>query len=117
MIVMGRIRDPRVAGITVTDVKVDRELAYAEVYLSAIEGSERAQEALEGFNSASGYIRRELAESIELRAFPRLRFHWDPTPEKADRIERLLAEIRQEQPPVEPVITDGFEDDEEEQDG
>lgn len=117
MIVMGRIRDPRVAGITVTDVKVDRELAYAEVYLSAIEGSERAQEALEGFNSASGYIRRELAESIELRAFPRLRFHWDPTPEKADRIERLLAEIRQEQPPVEPVITDGSEDDEEEQDG
>jgi len=117
MIVMGKIRDPRVAGITITDVKVDRELAYAEVYLSAIEGSERAQEALQGFNSASGYIRRALADSIELRAFPRLRFHWDPTPEKADRIERLLAEIRQEQPPVEVVDTEEPEDDEEEQDG
>ena len=117
MIVMGKIRDPRVAGITITDVKVDRELAYAEVYLSSIEGSERAREALEGFNSASGYIRRALADSIELRAFPRLRFHWDPTPEKADRIERLLAEIRQEQPPVETVYTDDPEDDEEEQDG
>ncbi|HWR66642.1 MAG TPA: 30S ribosome-binding factor RbfA [Bellilinea sp.] len=117
MIVMGKIRDPRVAGITVTDVKVDRELAYAEVYLSAIEGSERAQEALQGFNSASGYIRRALADSIELRAFPRLRFHWDPTPEKADRIERLLADIRQDQPPVEPVDSEEPEDDEEEQDG
>ncbi len=117
MIVMGKIRDPRVAGITVTDVKVDRELAYAEVYLSAIEGSERAQEALQGFNSASGYIRRALADSIELQAFPRLRFHWDPTPEKADRIERLLADIRQDQPPVEPVDSEEPEDDEEEQDG
>ena len=96
MIVMGKIRDPRVSGITVTDVKVDRELAYAEVYLSAIEGSERAQEALQGFNSASGYIRRALAASIELRAFPRLRFHWDPTFERAERIERLIAELSEE---------------------
>lgn len=117
MIVMGKIRDPRVSGIIITDVKVDRELSYAEVYLSAIEGSERAQEALQGFNSASGYIRRALAESIELRVFPRLRFHWDPTPEKADRIERLLAEIREEQPPVESEDMKDFEDDEEEQDG
>ncbi|HEY4692153.1 MAG TPA: 30S ribosome-binding factor RbfA [Bellilinea sp.] len=116
MIVMGKIRDPRVSGITVTDVKVDRELAYAEVYLSAIEGSERAQEALQGFNSASGYIRRALAASIELRAFPRLRFHWDPTPEKADRIERLLADLRSENPPVESVEVEESEDEEDEQD-
>ncbi len=101
MIVMGEIRDPRIAGITITDVTIDRELAYADVYLSAIEGSERAVEALQGFNSASGYIRRALSDRIELRVFPRLRFHWDPTPERADRIERLLADLREEQP-VEP---------------
>lgn len=102
MIVMGEIRDPRIAGITITDVTIDRELAYADVYLSALEGSERAVEALQGFTSASGYIRRALSDRIELRVFPRLRFHWDPTPERADRIERLLADLREE-PPVEPV--------------
>lgn len=102
MIVMGEIRDPRIAGITVTDVTVDRELAYADVYLSAIEGSERAVEALQGFTNASGYIRRALSDRIELRVFPRLRFHWDPTPERADRIERLLADLREDQP-VEPA--------------
>ncbi|MHB1448914.1 MAG: 30S ribosome-binding factor RbfA [Bellilinea sp.] len=101
MIVMGEIRDPRIAGITITDVTIDRELAYADVYLSAIEGSDRAVEALQGFTSASGYIRRALSDRIELRVFPRLRFHWDPTPERADRIERLLADLREEQP-VEP---------------
>lgn len=102
MIVMGEIRDPRIAGITITDVTIDRELAYADVYLSALEGSERAVEALQGFTSASGYIRRALSDRIELRVFPRLRFHWDPTPERADRIERLLADLREE-PSVEPV--------------
>jgi ribosome-binding factor A len=98
MLVMGQIRDPRLSGITVTDVKVDRELAYADIYISAVEGSQRAQEILDGLQSASGFIRRTLADQIELRVFPRLRFHWDPTPERADRIERLLASLRNENP-------------------
>lgn len=94
MLVMGEIRDPRLSGVTITGVKVDREFAYADIYVSAVEGSQRAPEILEAFNHASGYIRRLLAERIELRVFPRLRFHWDPTPERADRIERLLASLR-----------------------
>lgn len=96
---MGQIRDPRLTGITITDVKVDRELAYADIYVSAVEGSQRSQEILDGLQSASGFIRRTLADQIELRVFPRLRFHWDPTPERADRIERLLASLRNENPP------------------
>ncbi|MHB0923523.1 MAG: 30S ribosome-binding factor RbfA [Bellilinea sp.] len=104
MLVKGEIRDPRISGISITDVKVDRELAYADVFLSALEGSERAKEALEGFASASGFIRRSLAESMELRVFPRLRFHWDPTPERADRIEKLIASLREtEEPQADPL--------------
>jgi ribosome-binding factor A len=49
---------------------------------------------LAGLESASGFLRRTLAARVELRAFPRLRFHWDMTPENADRIERILAELR-----------------------
>jgi ribosome-binding factor A len=94
MLVMGEIHDPRLTGANVTDVKVDRELAYAEVYVSAVEGAERAEEILAGMESARGFIRKALAERIELRVFPRLRFHWDPTPERADRIERILATLR-----------------------
>jgi ribosome-binding factor A len=55
------ISDPRLGLIYVTDVKVDKELAYADVFVSV---------------------------------FPRLRFHWDPTPENADHIEKVLAELR-----------------------
>lgn len=100
MLVTGQIRDPRLVGISITDVKVDRELAYADIYVSAVEGSQRAQEILDGLQSASGFIRRILADQIELRVFPRLRFHWDPTPERADRIERLLASLRDQNPSI-----------------
>src|SRR5687767_13856109 len=95
------ISDPRLDQVYVTDVRVDRELAYADVYVSAVEGKPRAEEILAGMESASGYFRRTLAARIDLRAFPRLRFHWDPTPENAEHIERLLAQIRQETPGTE----------------
>lgn len=95
------INDPRLDGISITDVKVDRELTYADIYVSAVEGFQRSREVLEGLEHASGFLRHELAAKIELRVFPRLRFHWDPTPENADRIERLLAAIREGRYPQE----------------
>jgi ribosome-binding factor A len=90
------LQDPRLSGVMVTDVTVDRELAYANIYVSAVEGQERAPEVLVGLRSASGYIRKALAERINLRSFPRIRFHWDITPERADHIERLLASLQEE---------------------
>lgn len=96
MLVMGELSDPRLSGATITEVKVDRELAFASIYISCYEGSERAKEILSGFESASGYIRKQLSHRIELRVFPKLRFNWDPTPERADRIEQILYNIRSE---------------------
>ena len=88
------ISDPRLKQIYVTDVKIDKELAFTDVYVSAIEGVSRSKDVLAGLESASGFIKRTLASRIELRAFPRLRFHWDVTPENADHIEKILAELR-----------------------
>jgi ribosome-binding factor A len=89
------ISDPRLGLISITDVKVDRELSYADIFVSAVEGHERSAEVLAGLESASGFIRRALAGRVDLRVFPRLRFHWDLTPENADHIERVLAELRE----------------------
>jgi len=87
---------PRLDGVSITDVKVDRELAYAEIYVSAIEGIVRSKEIIKGLEHASGFLRKSLTDRIELRVFPRLRFHWDPTPERADHIELLLASLKKE---------------------
>ena len=88
------LNDPRLKQIYVTDVKIDKELAYADIYVSALEGLSRSKDVLAGLESASGFIKRTLASRIELRAFPRIRFHWDVTPENADHIEKILAELR-----------------------
>jgi ribosome-binding factor A len=87
--------DPRLKGVTITDVDVDRELAFAEVYVSTIEGSPRSNELITTLAHAQGFLRRELAHRMDLRVFPRLRFHWDPTLEQADKIERLIKSIQQ----------------------
>jgi ribosome-binding factor A len=87
------IADPRLSGVSVTDVRVDRELTYASIFVSALEGSDRAEEILDALNHARGYLRSELARRIELRSFPHLRFNWDPTFERAERIERLIASL------------------------
>jgi ribosome-binding factor A len=96
MLVKGEIHDPRLEGISITEVKVDRELSYAEIYVSAIEGIVRSKEVLQALENASGFLRKSLSEKVELRAFPRLRFHWDVTPERADHIEQLIASIHTE---------------------
>ena len=90
------ISDPRLVGVSITDVTIDRELAFANIYVSAVEGSERSEEILAGLEHAQGYIRRELSHRIDLRTFPRLRFHWDPTFERAEHIERLLASLQED---------------------
>lgn len=111
------ISDPRLGGISVTDVDVDRELAYANIYVSAVEGSERAKEILEGLEHARGFLRHELSQRVDLRTFPQLRFQWDPTFERADRIEQLFASIQDESTAPENVEDDIFDDIEEDEAG
>ncbi len=96
-LMMRSANDPRLAGVTISDVTVDRELTFAEVFVSAIEGSIRSADILAGLEHAQGYLRSELAQRIELRRFPRLRFHWDATFEKAERIDRLILQLHQDE--------------------
>jgi ribosome-binding factor A len=96
MILETKVHDPRVEGAYITDVSIDRELDYANIYISSLAGEEQAEEILEGLRNASGFIRYTLSQEVKLRVIPKLRFYWDETPERADRIESLLAEIREE---------------------
>lgn len=98
VIFLNEIEDPRLEGVNVTSVSVDKELAYADVYVSCYEGSDRQDEIIQALDHAGGYIRSELAHSIShLRSFPEVRFHWDPIPERADRIDQLIAELDAEE--------------------
>ncbi len=94
-LLLHEIRDPRLRGVYVTDVRIDRELNYADIYVSTVDGAQRREEVLAGLEASSGFIRHALTQSIHLRTFPRLRFHWDDTLERAEHIETLLRQIRE----------------------
>jgi ribosome-binding factor A len=98
-----QVTDPRLQGVYITDVDVDRELSTASIFVSALEGAEREAEVLDGFKHASGYLRSQLARQIELRTFPRLRFVWDPTPERAQRIEQIISALHSEEEAAKPA--------------
>jgi ribosome-binding factor A len=94
-ILLMEVSDPRLETVSITKIRVDRELSFANIYVSSLEGSETADELLGGLNHAAGYLRSELAHRIQMRHTPRLRFFWDPSPEHADRIDRLIASLHE----------------------
>lgn len=97
LLFMQEINDPRLEGVNITSVEVDREVSYADIYVSAIDGSGRKSEILGALKKASGFIRSQLALSIShLRSFPQLRFHWDPVPDRVDRLDQIFAEMDEE---------------------
>jgi ribosome-binding factor A len=88
--------DPRLTKVTVTDVDVDRELAFATVFVSSLDGQDRKDDVLQALHRARGFLRTALAARIPLRTFPQLRFRWDATPARGERIEELLREIHRQ---------------------
>jgi ribosome-binding factor A len=89
------LKDPRVGTVTVTGVETSRELDVARVYVQTLGDPARQAEAVEALRGAAGYLRSKLGRRIRLRKIPELRFELDRTLERATRIERLLAAIRE----------------------
>ena len=88
--------DPRLEMVTVTAVEVDRELAFASVYVTALGGEEREAEVMLALKGARGFLRSSLAAKIQLRSFPQLRFNWDVSTARGARIEELLSMLKEE---------------------
>ena len=95
-ILLREVSDPRLSMVTVTTVDVDRELAFATVYVTATGSEERMDEVLEAFEGAQGFLRRELAARVRLRRFPQLRFRWDASQQRGARIDELLDMVSSE---------------------
>ena len=94
MLFLQEISDPRLEGVNVTGVEVDRELAFADVYVSALDGSDREKDIMAALKRAAGFIRSQLAASIShLRTFPQVRFIWDPIPDRVSRLDQIFSEL------------------------
>ena len=92
-----KLKDPRVQGmISIVRVEVSRDLSYCTVYISAMEGLDYAKKAVEGFKSATGFIRHELGERLSLRKIPELTFKATDSIEYGANISRILNELKEE---------------------
>jgi len=92
-IIQLEMRDPRVGSfVSVNDVKVSRDLSYAEVYVSSLQANseEEKQELIKVLNGAAGFFRSTLAKRHTMRTTPKLRFHYDLLVEEGPRIEKLI---------------------------
>lgn len=88
-------RDPRLAGVTVTAVHISADLEHARVYVSVIGSRAERTDALTALDHASGFLRRQIAERLDLRRHPTLSFHFDESIERGQRILSILDEIEQ----------------------
>ena len=84
------VSDPRLAGVTITEVLIDRELQHANVYVNALGDDAREKEVLEGLESASGFLRSQVAQRLDLRSAPFIHYHWDPRRRYAEEVNDLL---------------------------
>jgi len=89
------LKDPRITGfVTVTGAKMSPDLREATVYVS-VHGDARTREGtLEGLRAAAGFLQREASHALGLRLTPHLRFVYDESIERGDRMDRLIREAR-----------------------
>jgi len=106
-LLLREVADPRLKNITVTEVHIDPELMYADVYINALGDESRQEAVMAGLEHAKGFLRREVAKRVRLRAAPELIFHWDVTLERGERLNRLLSSL--DIPPVEPGAVEAVE--------
>lgn len=91
MIMKQKIKDPRVSSmVSISDIQVSRDLSYAKVFVSSFEDHARLQSAVEGLNSAAGFIQSQVGKKIRLRSTPKLTFIVDHAIEKGFQITEKL---------------------------
>ncbi|AKH70759.1 ribosome-binding factor A [Spongiibacter sp. IMCC21906] len=87
-----QIRDPRVGMVSVTDAEVSRDLSHAKVYVTVMgkDSAEEAKESLAVLNKAAGFLRSKVAKSNNARTTPQLRFYYDSSIDRGQRLSKLI---------------------------
>jgi len=91
------VGDPRIANITVTDVKLTDDLRSARIYFVELGKDRLSADVEKGLSKAKGFLKRELGKRLQLRYIPELAFFYDPSFEYGSRIEKLLKEVRKDE--------------------
>lgn len=90
------IKDPRIGFVTVTSVKLNKDLTVADVGISVMGDEKEKKLTLAGVESAAGYIQRLVGKEIKLRQTPKIRFFLDPSIEEGTRIVNIIENLNKD---------------------
>jgi ribosome-binding factor A len=86
------LKDPRIGFVTVTEVDTSPDLRSARVYVSVLGDEDERERTLAGLGSSHGVLQSKIADATRMKRTPTLTFVYDESPERGDRISRLLDE-------------------------
>ena len=89
-----RISDPRLKNAAISEVKMSADLKLAKIYYTLPDKESARADALAGFNSASGFVKRTLARELGLRYMPDLKFYYDDSFDYGAKIDNLLKTLK-----------------------
>lgn len=92
-----RVKDPRVRGVTITGINLSNDLKRAKVFFSVIGGKDQIETAQTGLDSAKGFIKREIGLRMSLRYTPEIIFVYDPSLKSGSNMERLLEKSKSDE--------------------
>ena len=105
MLLQRELTDPRIGFVTVTRVEVTDDLRLARIFVSVYGSPEEQASSMEGLNSAKGFVRRMIGESLNIRFVPQMEFVKDDSLEKSIKVMTLLNEIKEGEEKQKPVKT------------
>jgi len=105
-LLLRRVKDPRVSGVSIIDVKLSKDYSVAKILYNVVGGGGESEEAQKGLASCRNYIRGQLKSAVRLRVIPELVFIYDVSLDRAMAIEELLQKIHDEEPAADGEETD-----------
>ncbi|MBR5485221.1 MAG: 30S ribosome-binding factor RbfA [Oscillospiraceae bacterium] len=92
--IMHMMKDPRISSLlTIMKVDLSNDYGHCRVYISSMEGIEKANEAVKGLNSGAGFIRREINSRLKMRRTPEFKFIADDSTEYSAGIAKILNDL------------------------
>lgn len=102
MAILTELRDPRIEGVTVTHVEVSLDMRGAKISVSIMGNEAKQKLCLRGLQNSAGFLQSKVAERIDTRYTPRLRFELDEGVKKSIAIAKMLSEVLPPEPAEEP---------------
>jgi len=89
-----KINDPILAWVNITEVVISKDLRYAKLYFTHYNNPASHEEILQSLIKTSGFLKKQIAGAHIMRTIPELSFYYDNTEERAEKVENILAAVR-----------------------